>query len=274
MDLLGNQLEKRIRNGGYDAVIGVETRYSYVLTKNLNSIKIFSCQSLEADEHYFSGNYQLEEIHRLREMELEIMMKSDYVVFPWKTTEAYVRKYIFNGDNLVTLKSCCSPQTKTVSYFFPPSVVSIGNLKHYWSNKELLSRLTEISPYVIDIYGKHKPEREYGLNYKGFAKSLDILYDYQFGLNTVSKDPYRKSHFSSKILSYLAYGLPVLYPEWQKYPNELEGCIPYNEANFSEIIEKYSERDKWNEISEASARQGRELDWKITLKPLDKLLEK
>lgn len=274
MEKLSDKLENKIIKNKYDVVIGVHSKLSYVLTKELNCLKIFSCQSLEADERYFSGNYSLEEIHNLREIELEIMKKSDFVIFPWKTTEKYVRKYIWNGKNFVTIKTCCYPKNKTASYYFPISIVSLGNLQFYWANKELLSHLTNISPYIIDIYGKYKPEKKYHLSYKGYAKSLDVFYNYQFGLNTVTKDLFRQNHFSSKIMSYLAYGLPVLYPEWQKYPNELKGCIPYNEDNFIEIIEKYSEIDKWNKISEDAAKQGRELDWKITLKPLDKLIEK
>ncbi|GAG87798.1 unnamed protein product [marine sediment metagenome] len=174
----------------------------------------------------------------------------------------------------MTIKYGCYPKDKNPSYFYPCSIISLGNLKQYWSNKTLLSQLIKTSPYKIDVYGKHKPHEKYDINYKGYAKSLDIIYDYQFGVNTVSKDNFRKNHFSSRIISYLAHGLPVLFPEWQKFPNKLKGCLSYNETNFVEVIEEYSEKDKWEKICIEAKEQGKELDWKITLRPLEKLINK
>jgi len=272
--IIGDKLENIIRKGKYDAVIGVESRFSHVLTKKLNCLKIFSCESLESEERYFSKKYDLKEIKRWRDLEIDILNESDYVIFPWRTTEEYVRKNVLSGSNFVTIKYGCHPKEGNLSHSYFVSIVSLGSLGFYWSNKDLLSHLTKISPYIIDVYGKYRPEKRYGINYRGYAKSLDIFYDYQFGLNTVSRDPFRREHFSSRIISYLAYGLPVLFPEWQKFPRELGGCVPYNEDNFPEVVEKHSERDKWDKLCDEAKRQGRELDWKKTLKPLDKLLEK
>ncbi|MFX0137826.1 MAG: hypothetical protein ACFFDN_29565 [Candidatus Hodarchaeota archaeon] len=275
MKKIANKVEKIIRKKKYDAIIGVDTRMSYFLTKDFSCLKLFSCESLEADQLLFHNkNIDLKRVQRLREMELEIMMKSDYVIFPWETTENYVRKNIWNGDNFITIKYGCYPKNKTASYFFPPSIISLGTLYGSWTNKELLSYLTRVSHYPIHVYGKFKPQRKYHLNYKGFASSLDIYYKYQFGLNTISKDPFRKNHFSSRILGYLAVGLPVLSPEWFTLSNELKGCLAYNEDTFNELVEEYSDREKWQKLCEEATKQGRELDWKITLKPLEKLLEK
>lgn len=270
-----DRLERRIKHGHYDVVIGVETWCSYVLTRELGCLKIFSCESLMADELYFSKNYdQLAKIRGLREMELEMFHKADYVVFPWKTTENYVKKYIWNGDNFVTIKYGCYPQNKVASYFFPFSIISLGSSDAYWSNPELISFLTHISPYVIDVYGKNKPAKKYHLNYKGYASSLDILKNYQFGLSTVSKDTFRRKHFSCRILGYLAYGLPVLSAEWMQFPHELKGVLPYNEDNFLEIVDTYSDQDKWTRLSKEAYEQALELDWNKVLLPLEKLLEK
>ncbi len=266
-------LEKIIKKEKYDVVIGIDTPWSYVLIRDLGCLKIFSCESLYSDELYFSKNFaDLDRVHSYKEMELEILEKSDYVVFPWKTTENYVRKYICNQDNFVTIKFGCYPRNKIASYFFPAAIVSLGNIKCYWSNKELLSYLTRISPYVIDVYGKYKPHRRYHINYKGFAPSLNILSNYQFGLNTVSKDIFRKNHFSSRPLSYLAYGLPALSPDWMQYSHELKGCLPFNENNFVDLIDKYSERSLWEKLSEEAYVQAKELDWNLTLKPLEELI--
>jgi hypothetical protein len=149
----------------------------------------------------------------------------------------------------------------------------MGNMYGYWINKELMSYLTKISPYIIDAYGKNSPERKYNINYKGYAKSLDVHLEYQFGLNTVSKDLFRKNHFSSRPLGYLSYGLPVLSPEWHIYTNELKGCIPYNEENFLDLIEKHLDEEIWERKSSEAINQAIELDWNNTLKPLKKLIE-
>jgi len=275
MRKIADKLEKRIKADRYDAVICIETKLSYVLTKELRCLKIFSCESLEADELYFSRRTDdFERIRAFRQLELEILRKSDYVVFPWETTKNYAQKYVWNGNNYVTIKYGCYPQNKTASYFFPVSIVSLGSLWGNWSNKELLSYLTSISPYAIDVYGKFKPEKNYHLNYKGFAPSLDILMSYQFGLNTVSKDLFRRNHHASRVMSYLAYGLPVMSPDWMKFSHELKGVLPYNEDNFLDILEEYTLRDPWEKLSEEAKKQARELDWRITLEPLEKIIEK
>jgi len=275
MKKIADTLEKRIKEGKYDVVIGVETIFSYVLTRDLGCLKIFSCEDLEANELYFSKRVDdLERIRSFGEMEREILMNSDYVIFPWETIENYTRKYIWNGDNFITIRYGCHPQKKTVPYFFPVSIVSLGTLWAYWSNRELLSYLTRISPYVIHVYGSPRPPRKYNLNYKGFAPSLDVLYNYQFGLNAITKEIFKRNNFSSRILGYLSYGLPVLSPDWMKLSHEIKGVLPYNEDNFLDILREYSDREQWEKLSEEAIEQARELDWNITLKPLERIVEK
>lgn|GEM_PF-3421319 len=275
MKKTADRLEKLIKNGHYDAVIGVETEYSHVLTRDLGCLKIFSCESLKTDELYFSKKFgDFARVRKLRDMELEIFQNADYVVFPWKTTENYARKYVWNGNNFVTIKYGCYPQKKAVSYFFPLSIVSLGSVGGYWNNPELISYLTRISPYVIDVYAKNKPAKKYHLNYRGYASSLDVLKDYQFGLNIISKDTFRRNHHSSRILSYLAYGLPVLSPDWLQFSHELKGVLPFNENNFLETVENYSDPDKWRKVSEYAYQQALELDWNKVLLPLEELLHK
>jgi len=277
MKKVADALESKIKSGKYDVVIGVETQLSYVFTRELKCLKIFSWEAM-TDELYFNPRIkkdsELGRIRRLREMELEICMHSDYVVFPWETTENYIRKHIWNGSNFLTIRYGCYPQSKLASFSFPPSIVSLGNLNGYWVNKELLSYLTSISPYVINTYGKPRPERKYRVNYKGYASSLDVLYDYQFGLNTISKDIFRRNHFSSRPLAYLACGLPVLSPDWMQFSHELKGCLPYNEDNFVDLVDQFSEKNLWEKLSQEAHAQARELDWNITLKPLEKLISK
>lgn len=265
-------LEKRVRKMGCDALICVETPFSYVLTRDLGCLKIFSCEAL-ADELYFSKDFSdLERFRKLRKMELEIIMKSDYVLFPWETTKNYVRKYIWRGNNLITVRHGCNPSKKRASYYFPPSIVSLGYLAHSYSNKELLSYLTRLSPYRIDVYGTYKPPRKFAINFKGFAPSMDVLSNYQFGLNTISKDIFRQNHFSSRVLAYLSYGLPALSPDWMNFSNSLKGVLPYNEDNFIEVVEEYLDFEKWTMMSDAAYQQALELDWREVLKPLQQII--
>lgn len=270
-----DRLERHIKDEHFDAVIGVEIPWSYVLTRDLGCLKIFSCESLESEELRFSPKVEdSERIRNLREMELETLREADYVIFPWKTTENYAREHMWNGNNYVTIKYGCYPQNKTASFSSPVSIVSLGCLGFYWNNRELMSHLTRISPYAIDIYGSYKPLTKYSLNYKGFAPSLDILTNYQFGLNTISNDIYRQNHFSSRILTYLSYGLPALSPDWLKFSHELNGVVHYNENNFLEVIEKYSKLSEWTKLSQDAHQQASELDWREVLKPLAKLVAK
>ncbi|MDQ1251993.1 MAG: hypothetical protein QG646_1108 [Euryarchaeota archaeon] len=272
---LSNYLEKRISNGKYDVVISVESPFSYVLTKDLGCLKIFSWESSWADELYFesyhNNSIDFDRIREIRSKELEICEKSDFVVFPWQSTENYIRRNIYDGSNFVTLKFGCYPKSNTAQFFFPASIVSVGAMHAHCQNPALLAYLTKISDYAIDIYGS-KPDRRYKLNYKGFASSLDVLYNYQFGLNTISKDIYRQSHFSSRVLAYLAYGLPVLSPDWMQLSHELKGCLPYNEDNFVDLVDKYSERREWEKLSREAYAQACQLNWNNTLSPLERMI--
>lgn len=269
-----DRLQRKIEQEEYDVVIGVETPWSYVLTRDLRCQKIFSCESLESEELYFSNKFSNNRVSNYRNIELEILKKADYVIFPWETTERYVRKNIHNGDNFLTIKYGCNPQTQTAKYIFPISLISLGNIGFYWSNKELLSYLTGITKNSIDVYGKYKPSKKYNISYKGFAPSIDIIRNYQFGLNTISKDIYRQNHFSSRILTYLSYGLPVFSPDWMKISFDLKGVLPYNRSNFIEILEEYSNQDLWEKMSKKAYEQALELDWNKVLAPLEKIISK
>lgn len=274
MKEIARRAENKIRKRKYEAIIGVESLFSYVLTKKFDCLKLFSWEAMGADECYFANSKfsNMDCVKAFREMEVEICRHSDYVIFPWATTENYVRNNIFDADNFLTVKFGCYPKTKPVSHFFPCSIVSFGGLGGYWANAQLIADLKNKSPYHIDVYGFSKPPRKYRLNYKGFAPSLDVLYNYQFGLNTVSKDPFRRKHFSSRILTYLAYGLPVLSPDWMQLSHELKGCLPYNENNFVDLVDKYSEKNSWEKLSQEAHKQALGLDWNTTLKPLEKII--
>jgi hypothetical protein len=272
IEKISEQAKRELEKNRYDAVISVGTPFAHVLTKDLNCLKIFSPQTSGNDELYFSKRLSIERIKEYKDLEIEIMEKSDYVIFPCESLQNYVKKHVVDSKNFVIINYGCYPQQKLASYSYPPAIISMGNLSHYWSNKELLSHLTKISPYLIHAYGQYKPEKKYGLRYQGYASSLSVLYNYQFGLNTVSKDPLRRSDHSSRVLTYLAYGLPVLSPDWMEFSNSLKGCLPFNEENFNALIDRYSDRDEWDKLSHEAYNQALELDWNKTLIDLDNLL--
>jgi hypothetical protein len=265
-------IEKAIHDKNYDVLILVGGYFAEIIRRDLDCLTIYSCEAPGADESYYRSARARAEFEQRRQREIEILQKSDYVIFPWESTENYVRKHIYDGKNCLTVKFGCYPREKTVSYASPTQVVSLGGLERYWVNMELLATLTQQYPY-LDVYGSPAPKPKYHLRYKGFAPTLDVFYNYQFGLNTVSTDNMRRNHFSSRILNYLAYGLPVLFPVWQMFPHKLKGCVPYEEDTFTHIIEQYSTQEEWMKLHQAAVAQGRELDWNNTLQPLVKLVE-
>ena len=73
MNKIADKLEGIIKAGNYDVVIGVESPLSYVLTRDLGCLKLFSWEAMGADELYFeqcaSNTVDLERIRCLRQLE-------------------------------------------------------------------------------------------------------------------------------------------------------------------------------------------------------------
>ena len=265
-------LEKNIKEIKPDVVICESEMDSYVLTKNLNCIKIYDAASPWVDELHFGGKLENKYYKILRKMEIEIYKKSDFVSFHWENYAKYVKKNIYDGENIFIMNWGCIPKKIKAKYSKKPKIIFMGYLKGYWNNLSLLSRLSK--KYPIDVYGGPPPDSSLGLNYKGYAPSTDILSDYQFGLITITDDELRKSSFSSKHLEYMSYGLPVLTPDWRKDILLEPFSIPYNEDNFLEQIEKYSKKGKWEVMSKKCYSQAKKWRWKNQLKPLLKILNK
>jgi hypothetical protein len=101
-----------------------------------------------------------------------------------------------------------------------------------------------------------------------------ILVGFQLGLVTISRDKLRRSGFSSKHLEYISYGLPVLTPEWREDPLLDAVSIKYNESNFLDKIWEYSDRAKWESMSERCYQQSLKWTWEKQLKPMLEVLQK
>jgi hypothetical protein len=100
-----------------------------------------------------------------------------------------------------------------------------------------------------------------------------VLADYQFGLITTSLDELRRDGFSAKHLDYIAYGLPVLVPEWRRHLDLLRGSLPYSEETFASTIEQHSDETSWQAASDEAYAQAEQLTWARTLQPLADFLE-
>ena len=101
---------------------------------------------------------------------------------------------------------------------------------------------------------------------------MDILSNYQFGLISISKDRLRTEGFSAKHIDYLSYGLPVLTPEWRRDPLLESTSIYYNEDNFVQVINNYSQENEWKQMSEKGYESAKQMKWENVLKPLDTII--
>jgi len=270
MAMRASALEKRLKTHNFDVLICEVALDSYVLTKNLGCLKIYDCPTPLTDEMRHTPGFPRREAERLRAMELETYKAVDFLTFYWETYVNYVRRNVYDGPNLFTMNYGCHPSPKRATFSQPARIVYMGFLGGYWVNWDLLSHLAASTPN-LDVYGAPESEHTKRLNYKGYASS-DILADYQFGLITITKDELRREGFSAKHIEYIAYGLPVLIPEWRNHLELIGGSIPYNEDNFLQQVERYSDQAEWQAKSDEAYEQAKRLDWDITLRPLEKII--
>lgn len=266
-------LYKKISKENFDVIICENTYDSYLFTKKLHGIKILDLPSPLADEIYYSNQFTHRDYKKFNMFLNSIYKKADHISFHWNLYTNYVKKNLYNKKNLFEMNWGCEPkpEEKRAEYNKDARIVFIGYLGGEWVNKQLLAKLTKLYGN-IDVYGAPAPEKKYGLHYKGYAPTLDVLKNYQFGLISISKDTLRRSSFSSKHLEYLSYGLPVLTPDWRIDPL-LEGVsIYFNEDNFLDVLKKYSNKQVWKKMSHKSYQKAVQWEWENVLKPLEKVI--
>lgn len=255
----------------FDAVICMSFLHAHILTRDLPCIKIYDCPTPAVDELEYSGEYSEEVIEALREEEMDIYRSSDHVLFHWDTYREYVRKYRYDGANLVTLSYGCHLKDERARFAQPPRAVYLGYLGGYWAGLDLLSRLSRQEACDIDVFGFPRPENGLGLNYRGFTDETDVLTGYQLGLITCSRDRLRCEGFSAKHLEYISYGLPVLVPEWRTGLELIRGSVPYNEENFGQVVAGLTDEDVWMGLSDQAYEQAKDLSWDNTLEGLESI---
>ena len=258
----------------FDLVI-CETPYDAgVLTRSTSASTLYDCPAPWADELYYDGRLTEQQHAALRHLETQLFEGVDHLAFHWESYTRYtLEQYGISGHNLLTLNFGCTPSVKRAQFANPLRMVYIGNLSASFNNTPLLVRLAALYPH-IDVYGGPPPDPRLGLNYLGYAPSLDVLQQYQLGLVTCSTDALRRDGFSSKHLQYLAYGLPVLAPEWRRHLDLLRGSVTYDEDSFGSLIQALSNEAEWRRLSDEAYAQAKRLAWDETLRPLENLLER
>ena len=267
-------LLKLLKRNNYDVLICENHIQAYVARNKLNCVTILDLDSPYIDELYYSGKIFESQRKKLNDIFKKIYQKVNYLNFHWFRYTDYVKENIYNGKNIVKINYGCSPKdlNEKAKFNSKPRIVCLGYLGGKWVNLPLLSKLSKL--YPIEVYGGPPPDKKWGLNYKGYAPTTDILKDYQFGLITITKEKLRRSSFSSKHLEYLSYGLPVLTPEWRQDILLKDVSIYFNEDNFLGLIKKYSNPERWQQMSDACYRQAKLWKWENVLKPLGEIVNK
>ena len=250
-----------------------ETPYdAAVLAGNWAARTLYDCPTPWADEVFDEGRVTESQRDRLRRLELEVFEKADYLAFHWQTYADYaIRHYGITGRNLITLNFGCTPSPTRAQFAKRPRVVYLGSLGSRFIGLPLLSRLA--AQYSdVDVYGGPPPDPALGLNYLGYADP-DVLLNYQAGLITCTRDELRRDGFSAKHLQYLAYGLPVLVPEWRRHLDLLRGSVPYSEADFRTVVAALSDESTWQRLSDEAYAEAERRKWELSLAPLDNLLK-
>jgi len=256
----------------FDLVICEEPYDAGVLTAPTSARTLYDCPCPWADELYFEGRLTARQHAMLRARETTLFEQVDHLAFHWESYARYaLEQYGISGSNLMRLDFGCRPSAHRARFADPPRIVYLGNLSARFNNPELLARLAQQYEH-IDVFGGPRPDPRLGLNYLGYSPSIDILKEYQLGLVTCSTDELRQQGFSSKHVNYLAYGLPVLVPDWRRHLDLLAGSLPYNEATFRSVVDAMADESRWKSLSDQAYDQAIRLDWDSTLRPLESII--
>jgi len=262
----------RVLRDRHDDLVICESNYDvgFVLGRRVAATQILDLPAPFAEELYFAGELSRRAYERLRDYEVRAYRAADHLSFHWDTYADWVRRTKYDGDNYLPLTYGVEPRTVRARWSPAPRIVFLGFLGGTWVNLPLLKRLCDRFP-TIDVYGG-PAQAVLGDRYKGYAPSLDVLAEYQFGLVTFGDDPLRRHGFSSKQLEYYAYGLPVLTPAWRTDPLLDGAALRYDEESFGALVERFSAREDWERMSRRALDLSARCSWDAALAPLDGVL--
>lgn len=223
-----------------------------------------------AEELYYGGELTTPAFSQLRGYEAALYARADHLSFHWHTYAEYVKAHKYDGSNFIDLGYGTTEKTVHAHYSTNPRIVFLGYLAGYWVNLPLLKRLCDRYPN-LDVYGG-PTQPELGSHFKGYAPSLDVLANYQFGLITLTDDPLRQSSFSSKQLEYYSYGLPVLTPNWRRDSRLDPAALRYDESNIDELLAKFSVQSVWEAASAEARSIAKASSWDKALSALDGII--
>ena len=196
----------------------------------------------------------------------------DLLSFSWETYAPYsVEHYGISGRNFCQLNWGCTPVTAAASASSdPPRIILLSSLSSNFINLPLLSRLSKL--YPIDVYGGPPPDPALGINYLGWAPP-SVLRRLPARSHHLSKDPLRRNGFSAKNTAVhrarparADAGMARAHAPAPRLGPLRRGELP------STVIERLSDEDEWQRVSDEAYAQAQELAWEKTLEPLDRAL--
>jgi hypothetical protein len=227
-----------------------------------------------AEELYYGGHLTERGFQKMKAHEVEAYRQADALSFHWHTYSNFVKKSKYNGNNIIDMGYGTDKKRVVAKYANRPRIIFLGKLDGYWVNMKLLEEIVKLCPNV-DVYGGPQPPEHVNVNYRGYAPTLDVMADYQFGLTTITDDELRKNSFSSKHLEYASYGLPVFTPSWRRDSKLDASSIYYDNAHdLVKKLEKYSSRDEWHKKHDDAMKTAGDLSWDKAFTELDELLKK
>lgn len=271
LNLRGILLFKKFAPRKYDLLICEDNFDEGLMEKRVAGVQIFDLPVPFAEEAFYGGGLTEKKYLELKHFEAKLYSKADYLSFHWHTYADYVKQNKYDGDNFIDIGYGTALKESRARFSAKPKIVFLGYLAGYWVNLPLLEVLSQI--YPIDVYGGPSAAG-LNINYKGYAPTLDMLAEYQFGLVTISDDPLRQHSFSSKQLEYFSYGLPVFAPKWRKDSALDDGTIPYDSEDFLDQIKYYSDSDRWAEKSAAAVRIAEKMTWENAFASLKDVIRK
>lgn len=274
-DMYGQITHKRLKLMSPDLIIcESNVDIGFVLLDRVADVQILDLPCPLAEELYYGNSIDEVSYEKYKALEVAAYEKADALSFHWHTYADYVKKTKYNGDNFIDMGYGTDIKGKTATYSKRPQVIFLGLLKGYWVNLPLLEALCEVYPN-IDVYGGPKPPDGSRINYKGYAPSLDVMAEYQFGLTTITGDELRKNSFSSKHLEYISYGLPVFTPSWRKDRKLDDSSIYYDDVDdFVRQLQLYSSEPEWQKKHEAALSTANQTSWDRAFEALGELVDR
>jgi hypothetical protein len=190
-DHLADELEPRLRRGGYDVIIGRVRAVSSVLTRAVPGRTIFDMPNIGFLESYHSAEVDLRELEVEYEKEMQIYRAVEAILSPHPLLSAFFRNVVWDTPKLVDVPLGCDSPGSRAQFATSPRVVYAGSYASI-QDPYLLSLLTRASRMPIHCYGPRDPNLALlpaRLAYQGYGETLDFLAGYQLGLITVSPGP-------------------------------------------------------------------------------------